>query len=82
MTENPFEDLNEMRGERSTPLYLLKWYVKWESPILEALVKADQVEAVKEFVLSRQDDIEKDIENFGVLKPVLNHFLKEAEVEA
>lgn len=41
--------------------------------------EARWIEAVKGFVLSRRDDIEKDIENFGMLKPVLNYFLKEAE---
>ena len=37
------------------------------------------LEAVKDFVLSRRDDIEKDVENFGMLNPVLNYFLEEAE---
>ena len=35
-------------------------------------------QAVKDFVLSRRDDIEKDVENFGILNPVLKHFLEEA----
>jgi len=39
----------------------------------------DILEAVREFVLIRRDDIEKDMENFGMLKPVLNYFLEEAE---
>ena len=40
----------------------------------------DILEAVREFVLIRRDDIEKDMENFGMLKSVLNYFLEEAEV--
>lgn len=39
----------------------------------------DILEAVKEFVLSRRDDIEKEMENFGMLEPVLNYFLEEGE---
>ena len=38
-----------------------------------------RLEAVKDFVLSRRSDIEKDMENFGMLQPVLDHFLEEAE---
>lgn len=38
-----------------------------------------KLEAVKDFILSRRDDIEKDLENFGMLQPVLTYFLKEAE---
>jgi len=38
-----------------------------------------RLEEVKDFVLSRRDDIETDVENFGVLKPVLKHFLEEVE---
>jgi len=36
-----------------------------------------QLEAVKEFVLSRKYDIEMNIENFEMLKPVLSYFLEE-----
>ena len=39
----------------------------------------DRLEAVREFVLSRRDDIEKDTENFGMLKPILLYFLEEDE---
>ena len=39
----------------------------------------DSLEAVREFVLSRRDDIEKDVEDFGMLKPVLNYFIEEAK---
>ncbi len=39
----------------------------------------DTLEAVREFVLIRRDDIEKDMENFGMLKPALDHFLEEAK---
>jgi len=38
----------------------------------------DNIETVREFVLSRRYDIEMDIENFGMLKPVLTYFLEEA----
>jgi len=40
----------------------------------------DKLEAVREFVLSRRYDIEMDLENFGMLKPVLSYFLEEAGV--
>ncbi len=39
----------------------------------------DTLEAVREFVLSRRYDIEMDVENFGMLKPVLTYFLEETE---
>jgi len=42
----------------------------------ELVRKAEKLEAVREFVLSRRSDIEKDIEDFGMLKPVLNYFLE------
>ena len=42
----------------------------------------DKLESVREFVLSRRDDIENDTENFGMLKPVLNYFLEEADVHS
>lgn len=35
------------------------------------------LEAVKDFVLSRRSDIEQDMENFGMLAPILDHFLEE-----
>ncbi len=38
-----------------------------------------RLEFVREFVLSRRDDIEKDTENFGMLKPILLYFLEEDE---
>jgi len=37
------------------------------------------IEVIRDFVLSRRDDIEKDIEDFGMLKPILPYFLEEAE---
>ena len=39
----------------------------------------DKLEAVREFVLSRKYDIKMEIENFGMLKPVLSYFLEEAK---
>ena len=46
--------------------------------VKDLIIAYEKIEAVKEFVLSRRDDIEKDIEDFGMLKPVLNYFLAEA----
>jgi len=37
--------------------------------------KEYELEAVKEFVLSRREDIENDIEDFGMLKPILSYFM-------
>lgn len=37
----------------------------------------DIIEDVREFVLSRRYDIEMDIENYGMLKPVLSYFLED-----
>jgi len=42
----------------------------------------DILEAVREFVLSRRDDIEKDMEDLGMLKSALNYFLEEAKVHS
>ena len=42
-----------------------------------ARIAEEKLEAVREFVLSRRDDIEKEMENFGMLKPVLVYFLEE-----
>ncbi len=39
-------------------------------------VERDKIKAVREFVLSRRSDIEQNIENFGMLKPVLDYFLE------
>ena len=39
----------------------------------------NKLEAVSEFILSRRADIEKDMEDFGMLLPVLNYFLEEAK---
>lgn len=36
----------------------------------------EKLEAVREFVLGRREDIEKDIEDLGMLKPVLEYFLE------
>ena len=46
----------------------------------ELLEKVEKLEAVREFVLIHRDDIEKDMENFGMLKPVLNYFLEETGI--
>jgi len=39
----------------------------------------NELEAVKEFVLGRREDIENDIEDLGLLQPALNYFLEESE---
>ena len=42
-----------------------------------AINKLDaKLETVREFVLGRREDIEKDIEDLGMLKPVLEYFLE------
>ncbi len=43
---------------------------------LAVLEIREKLEAVREFVLSRRSDIEQDMENFGMLAPVLEYFLK------
>jgi len=34
------------------------------------------LESIREFVLSRRTDIEDDMENFGLLRSVLNYFME------
>ncbi len=64
---------------------MMPWFWPWwvipinEKELKELEEKAKKLEAVREFVLSRKYDIEMDIENFGMLKPVLTYFLEEAE---
>ncbi len=54
---------------------------KEEEILVKDLIAAYEIiDPVREFVLSRRADIEKDIEDFGMLKPVLNYFLEEANV--
>ena len=53
---------------------------KEEEILVKDLITAyEKLEYVREFVLSRRSDIENDLEDFGMLKPVLNYFLEEAE---
>ncbi len=47
--------------------------------VKDLIIAYEKLEFVKEFVLSRRADIENEIEDFGMLKPVLNYFLEEAE---
>jgi len=49
--------------------------------VMKLWVWRNKLESVREFVLSRKYDIEMDVENFGMLKPVLNYFLEESVVE-
>jgi len=53
---------------------------KEEILVKDLITAYEKLEDVREFVLSRRADIEKDMEDFGMLKPVLNYFLEEAEI--
>ena len=56
---------------------------KEEEILVKDLIAAYEIiDPVRDFVLSRRVDIEKDMEDFGMLKPVLNYFLEEAEVHS
>ena len=87
--EETYAALMRLRLEGETSDELIKRMVEYARCYMiikgaegsEEKIRADleRLEAIKDFVLSRRDDIEKDMENFGMLKPVLNHFLEEAE---
>jgi len=87
--EETFETLNLLRREDEDDDSLLRRIMEYArcymlirgAESLEEKPRAElkRLEAVKDFVLSRRDDIEKDMENFGALKPVLNYFLAEAK---
>ena len=87
--EETFETLNLLRREDEDDDSLIRRIVEYARCYMLILGAEDskekpraelkRLEAVKDFVLSRRSDIEKDIENFGALKPVLNYFLEEAE---
>ena len=48
-----------------------------EEILIKDLIKAYlALEAVQEFILGRREDIEKDIEDLGMLLPVLEYFLE------
>ena len=47
--------------------------------VKDLIIAYEKLEFVREFVLSRRADIENDMEDFGMLKPVLNYFLEEAK---
>jgi len=47
--------------------------------VKDLITAYEKLEDVREFVLSRRADIENDMEDFGILKPVLNYFLEEAK---
>ena len=49
--------------------------------VKDLLTAYEKLESVREFVLIRRDDIEKNLDNFRMLKPVLSHFLEETEGE-
>ncbi len=45
--------------------------------LVKDLIKAYlALEAVREFILGRREDIEKDMEDLGMLLPVLEYFLE------
>jgi len=90
--EETFEALNLLRwklgeGEDDDALirriveYARCYMVIWgaEGSEEKPRLRPPLLEVVKDFVLSRRSDIEKDMEDFGALKPVLNYFLAEAE---
>lgn len=91
VTEETLEALNLLRwqlgeGEDDDSLirriveYARCYMVIWgaEGSEEKPRLRPPLLEVVKDFVLSRRSDIEKDMENFGALKPVLNYFLEEA----
>jgi len=87
--EEIFEALNLLRREHEDDEPLIRRILEYarcymiirgaEGSEEKPRLRPPLLEAVKDFVLSRRDDIEKDVENFGMLKPVLNHFLEEVE---
>lgn len=87
--EETWADLMRFRLEGETGDDLIKRMVEYARCYMiikgaagsEEKLRLDlkRLEVVKDFVLSRRSDIEKDMENFGMLAPVLDHFLAEAE---
>jgi len=85
--EETYTALMMLRSEGETVAELIKRLVEyarcymiiWGAEGSEEKPRADLNRLVRDFVISRKDDIEKDMENFGMLKPVLNHFLEAAE---
>ena len=87
--EETYAALMTLRSEGETVAELIKRLVEYarcymiihgaEGSEEKPRLRPPLLEAVKDFVLSRRSDIEKDMENFGALKPVLNYFLEEAE---
>ena len=47
--------------------------------VKDLIIAYEKLEDIREFVLSRRYDIKNDMEDFGMLKPVLNYFLEKAE---
>lgn len=87
--EETFETLNLLRWKDEDDDFLLRRIVEYarcymiirgsEGPAEKLKTELELLEAIRDFVLSRRDDIEKDVENFGMLKPVLKHFLEEVK---
>ena len=44
--------------------------------VKDLIIAYEKLEDIREFVLSRRYDIKNDMEDFGMLKPVLNYFLE------
>ncbi len=47
--------------------------------VKDLIIAYEKLEDIREFVLSRRYDIKNDMEDFGMLKPVLKYFLEQAE---
>jgi len=85
--EETYAALMMLRSEGETVAELIKRLVEYARCYMlirggedsEEKPRAELKRLVRDFVLSRRDDIEKDMENFGALKPVLDYFLAEAE---
>ena len=85
--EETYTALMMLRSEGETVAELIKRLVEYARCYMiirggedsEEKSRADLNRLVRDFVISRRDDIEKDMENFGVLKPVLDYCLEEAE---
>lgn len=89
VNEETYAALMMLRSEGETVAELFKRLLEYarcymlilgaEGSEEKPIADLKRLEAVKDFVLSRRSDIELDMENFGMLKPVLDYFLEEVE---
>lgn len=87
VNEETYSALMTLRWEGETVAELIKRLVEYARCYMiirggedsEEKPRAELKRLVKDFVISRRADIEKDMENFGMLQPVLDYFLAEAE---